>query len=292
MMKLNPLIFAALLCIGVVAQAEVSLDTTGSPASARNAAGLGRSAAPDATPSAAEDLAKDLPSDAKMLSDHLTGGDSAGSSNVLRALTARAGQGSSAAGTVGGQPKAKADGADQTPGVMDVIKENVRPIKEQIDSSEAVQAVRELDLKLSGRQASTDSAAPVDPTTTQEQTRAPTSAEQAQRNKIAADLAMQQLIDEVKPWAFGLVGLLVLGYLATVVWHYLAWKGKRRNKARRLSTRSRRSTEGSLQGQSPRRSQGPVSRSSGRREHRSKSTPNRRSGHAAATRRDADGIGS
>jgi hypothetical protein len=69
-----------------------------------------------------------------------------------------------------------------------------------------------------------------------------TNEEQRRRDKLASSIAMEQLIDDVKPYGYGLLALMVLGYLGVVTWRFLSWKqgksGKRVHRAR-VARRSR-----------------------------------------------------
>ncbi len=276
MLKRHTLLFAASICLCVATQAEVSLGAAGNSGIAGKPGGARSTMAPawpgalDAVPGAGEDIAKDLPSESKLLTDHLNSAEAPGRSNVLKALIAMPGQ---AAGVAPANPATpKTEAANLGNELFDAIKQGVKPVKEQIANSELVQTVRELDANLSGQPASAEGLEPANNPGYSAGAHAPsreaTTAEQAQRNKITSDLAIQQLIEEIKPWVLGLAGLLALGYLATAAWSYLAWKNKRRSRQRRSSGNSRRSAEGADKTQQARRSQNQASSASGRREQR------------------------
>lgn len=276
MLKRHTLLFAASICLCAATQAEVSLGVaghsgiSGKPGDARSTKASAWPGALDATPGAGEDIAKDLPSESKLLADHLNSAEAPGRSNVLKALTAKPGQ---AAGVAPANPATpKTEAAHLGNELFDALKQGVKPVKEQIANSELVQTVRELDANLSGQPASADGLEPANNPGYSVGAHAPsreaTTVEQAQRNKIAFDLASHQLIQEIKPWALGLASLLTLGYLATVARNYLAWRGQRRSKHRRSSRNSRRSAEGADKTRQARRSQNQAISASGRREHR------------------------
>ncbi len=138
--------------------------------------------------------------------------------------------------------QARPDGAEG--GFASSIKDFVRPIQEGVAQSGVMEAVRnfEADMGLSKRPDNADPAsrgysagAPG--------TGAPArTAEQIRRDQIASSMMLEEFINEVKPWAFGLAGLLVLGYLVRLWLTYLRVKaarpGKRRRSARRRSSRT------------------------------------------------------
>ena len=55
-------------------------------------------------------------------------------------------------------------------------------------------------------------------------------ADQAKGERLLAQAMMEQLIQDVKPWAFGLVGLYVLGYILKLALDYHHWKVTRGDK--------------------------------------------------------------
>lgn len=65
------------------------------------------------------------------------------------------------------------------------------------------------------------------------------SAEVAREERNAAIL-LGQLIDEIKPWALGLVALYLLGHLAKLALDYSRWKKARRRKRMTMRARRRR----------------------------------------------------
>lgn len=130
-------------------------------------------------------------------------------------------------------------------GFASTIKDFVRPIQEGVAQSGVMEAVRnfESDMGLSKRP---DSA---DPSSRGYSTGAPgtgapaKTAEQIRRDQIASSMMLEDFINEIKPWAFGLAGLLVLGYLFKLWLTYVRAKAARPGKRRR-SARRRRSRTG------------------------------------------------
>lgn len=68
------------------------------------------------------------------------------------------------------------------------------------------------------------------------------SAAQTQLDREYDAYLLRQLIDELKPWALGLVGLYMLGYLAKLIFNFMQWRTARRRerRARRAGHRSSR----------------------------------------------------
>lgn len=242
MTKLQTIFSALLLCFAAATSAEIS---TGSGTSQNS---VGRPGAPnwsgvlEKTDVGGPDIAKDLPSESRMLSDHLVGEDAAAQGVGVRKLPARTGLASPTTATATGNAPSSANGAsgnanaaDFGPNVFDAVKGDIKPIKEQIDTSEVMQSVREFDASVSGTLGANVGAAPNGQPA--QAVRPLTAVDQSQRDKIAFDQAFQNLIDEIKPWAFGLLGLAVVGYLASLVWNFLHWKSKGDGK-RRTSSKS------------------------------------------------------
>ena len=206
-------------------------------AQAQNAPGTGdaskaeRGAAPAfATESETPDHAKGLPSDAKLLRDHLAEGESAPAGGRIAATRA---PGAPAAPGPGNTARGHDDGQ----GVASALKDFIKPIQQEISNSGMVQAVREFDATLSGRSFTTAGDTPVGygPTTTgKSPARKP--------DGLAAALMWEQFLDEVLPWLAGGAFLLLLGYGAFLWLKILQMKRQRVGQRRRQQRRSRRSS--------------------------------------------------
>jgi len=138
--------------------------------------------------------------------------------------------------------------------VRGAVKDAVRPLYEDLSTSDAAQALRELQAELNldknqafGAQGSTqtnrqDGAGTLDATKWDgEANREPPRTEaQVERDKVLASVMMDKLIDEVTPWAVGLVALYALFYLVKLALAY----GRHRSNRRRQGSlrRSRRKT--------------------------------------------------
>lgn len=138
--------------------------------------------------------------------------------------------------------------------IRDSVKEAVRPLYQDLVTSDAAQALRGLQSNLSS-----DKDHPFNDTETTPQTRLsgsgvpseatawdgqssrepPRSAAQVERDKILASVMMDKLIDEVTPWALGLLALYVLSYLVKLALAY----GRLRSNRRRQRTVRRRHTK-------------------------------------------------
>lgn len=271
-MKLHPSLAAlvfALSCACPTAWSEVTggpltdaaAGTTAAPGAGNWSAALEKAPSDNAT----ADLSKDLSAEARILNEHLANFDKPGQIPDAK----KPGDKTAA------MPSAAASGAKAAIDVPDdwgsewanKIRDFFRPIHKGVANSEVVQAVRELESVIPKKRESDEAAAappiaplilqPMGPLTTEEQ---------RQRDKLASSIAMEQLIDEVKPFAYGLLALLVLGYLGVVTWRFVSWKqgksGKRIHRAR--VARNRRSGSQSRTPSEPadeRNADGPRSRS-------------------------------
>lgn len=206
-------------------------------AQAQNAFGTGdafkaeRGAAPVyATESEAPEHVKGLPSDAKLLRDHLAEGESAPAGGRIAATRA---PGAPAAPGPGNTARGHDDGL----GVASTLKDFIRPIQQEISNSGVVQAVREFDANISGRSFTQASDTPVGygPTTTG---RSPP----RKPDGMAAALMWEQFLDEVLPWLAGGAFLLLLGYGVYLWLKILHMKRLRVGQRRRQQRRSRRSS--------------------------------------------------
>jgi hypothetical protein len=124
------------------------------------------------------------------------------------------------------------------------IKEAVRPLyAEAVDSVRSLQSELGLGKSRSPGESSWDenspqsdnrAAAGVNPWETQgnryESREPPRSAAQIENDKIVASVMMSKLIDDVKPWALGLLALYVLGYLIKGLLAYNQYRATRQVK--------------------------------------------------------------
>lgn len=135
--------------------------------------------------------------------------------------------------------------------VRGAVKEAVRPLYEDLSTSDAAQALRELQAELNldknqafGAQGSThtnrqDGAGTLDATKWDGQANRepPRTEAQVERDKVLASVMMDKLIDEVTPWAVGLLALYALFYLVKLA---LAYGRIRSNRRRQGSLRRSR----------------------------------------------------
>lgn len=129
-----------------------------------------------------------------------------------------------------------------------VIKEAVRPAYQDLADSGFVESIRTLESDLglsskrhfaaesgayaenSGTEPHRESAGWATPGNNAANTSRPRSAEEIERDQIMAKVMLKELVEEVKPWAFGLVGLYALGYSVKLLLDYRRWKMARRRK--------------------------------------------------------------
>ncbi len=225
-MRFKPLLPAAILLLcAMSAQAQ-------NAHAARDASGAQNGQAP-VYPAESEtpEHVKGLPSDAKLLRDHLAEGESAPAGG--RIAGGKAPSAPAVPGGPGNVPRGKDDGL----GVASAVKDFVKPIQQEISNSGVVQAVREFDTTISGRSFTKAGDTPVGygPATTG---RAPARKPDA----MAANLMWEQFLDEVLPWLAGGAFLLLLGYGAFLWLKILRMKKLRVGQRRRAHRRSRRSS--------------------------------------------------
>lgn len=209
---------------------------------ARSAPGAGGSALMQSgqatvypTETEATDHTKGLPSDAKLLRDHLAEGESApaGGRNVATRATGTP----AATGTLANGPGGRDDGL----GVANAVKDFVKPIQQEISNSSVVQAVREFDAGLGGRSATQAGITSVGygrSTAGQSGRRTP--------DGMSTELMWEQFLDEVLPWLAGGAFLLLLGYGAVLWLKILKMKKRRVGHRRRQQRRSRSAHRTSL----------------------------------------------
>lgn len=145
-----------------------------------------------------------------------------------------------------------------TPGMQDneawqrefssVIKEAVRPAYQDIADSGFVEAIRSIESDLglnnkrpfgaeSGTDAENSGSAPhresagwATAGNNAATTSRPRSAEEIERDQIMAKVMLKELVEEIKPWVFALIGLYALGYSVKLFLDYRRWKMARRRK--------------------------------------------------------------
>ena len=240
-MNLQAFVTAVLLIAAWPAHAEPTPEAGALPTPSRAGATLPFSAPADKTPAsgAAEgavgDDSKNESHAASVMKEHLARGEQFTPPPNPRGANPQAGPLSKGQITNG-----NAEAADT--GFSAALKDFVRPLQEGVAQSGLMEAVRnfESDIGLSKRP---DSA---DPSSRNYSTSAPgtgapaKTAEQIRRDQIAASMMFDEFIQEVKPWVFGLAGVLVLGYLVKLWLTYLRVKAARPGKHRRSARRRHR----------------------------------------------------
>jgi hypothetical protein len=226
-MILHPLVARALtlaLTVGAVASlhAQPAADNAGAPPPWA------------ATESNTPDHAKGLPSDAALLREHLAGGSDASpqvnpnpAQKVRPGLAASAAQGSSAV--------ANGDGGNV---VANAVKDFIKPLNQEINNSEVVKAVREMDATVSGRsRADGDDGGPRYGQSGGDATGGNRSNRKADAS--AAALMWQQFVDDALPWAIGAAVVGVAGYGGYFWLKIIKLKRLKQGDKRRSERRSR-----------------------------------------------------
>ena len=241
-MKLYLTLAATVLALAIVSPPAWSEVTSGQAVDVNTGAATGNwSAALEKTPldNPTRDLSKDLSAEARLLNDHLASFDKPGQApDAKKPAAIIANPGAVAAGAKAGAEPLDDWGSEWANKIRDFIK----PLHKGVVNSEVVQVVRELDAVIPKKRESDDSATPpplaplilgpVGPLTTEEQRR---------RDQLASSLAMEQLIDDIKPYAYGLLALIVIGYLGVVAWRFLSWKQGKSSKRISQSRAARQS---------------------------------------------------
>lgn len=270
-MKFHPTLAALVFALSTTCPTAWSEVTSGqatdTAAGAAAAPGAGNWSAALEKPTAdngTADLSKDLSAEARILNDHLANFDKPGQIPDAKKPGDKT---ATMPGTAASGAKAAADApADWGSEWANKIRDFFRPIHKEVANSDVVQAVRELESVIPKKRESDDTAAapppaaplilePVGPLTSEEQRR---------RDKLASSIAMEQLIDDIKPYGYGLLALMVLGYLGVVTWRFLSWKqGKSGKRIHRARVARRRRTRQSVASESADQSDpdGPKSRS-------------------------------
>ena len=237
-MTLQPLVAQALalaLTLGVVcvAQGQAIQGGAGAPP-------------PWATEPAPADHTKDIPTNEALLRQHLAGGDSGSSGSSDKPNSAaqkvRPGTGTT---TGSGQPQVQRQGerGEGTNSVANAVKEFVRPLHQEVNNSQVVKALREMDATVSGKAQSerADGTVSYGVSSGPRGNDAPGNAQAGRRSDPnAAALMWDQLVDEVMPWAMGGVALVAVGYGAYFWLKLIKIKRLKRGDRRRAERSSRR----------------------------------------------------
>ena len=241
-MTLQPLVIQALalaLTLGVVCVANGQAIQGGAGAPP-----------PWATEPAPADHTKDIPTNEALLRQHLAGGDSgsSGSSGRPNSEAQRVRPGTGAA-TGSGQPQGQrqSERDEGTNSVANAVKEFVRPLHQEVNNSQVVKALREMDATVSGKVQSERAGDAVSYGVSSSlrgndaPANAPGSAQAGRRSDPnAAAVMWDQLVDEVMPWAMGGVALVAVGYGAYFWLKLIKIKRLKRGGRRRAERSSRR----------------------------------------------------
>ena len=232
----------------LVAQALALALTLGAVCVAQGQAIQGGAGAPPpwATEPAPADHTKDIPTNEALLRQHLAGGDSGspGSSGRPNSEAQRVRPGTGT-GTGSGQPQGQrqSERDEGTNSVANAVKEFVRPLHQEVNNSQVVKALREMDATVSGKVQSerAGDAVSYGVSTGLRGNDGPGNAPAGRRSDPnAAALMWDQLVDEVMPWAMGGVALVAVGYGAYFWLKLIKIKRLKRGGRRRAERSSRR----------------------------------------------------
>jgi len=146
---------------------------------------------------------------------------------------------------------------DTNTSLNSIIKETVRPVYNELAESGALESWHDLKETLGLSKNSWGRSGPDDDTRASQRPRefadAPRWQNPAQPAKSAAQTQLdrqydayllQQLIDDVKPWLLGLIGVYALGYLTKLVFDFMQWKSARRRERHAQRARQRSAHRG------------------------------------------------
>ncbi len=179
-------------------------------------------------------VAKDLPSDAKLLRDHLAEGGPSGSPSEGRGQSQAAAKAPSA--TASGPAGAASAGSRATDdlGIGDAIKGVVKPLHQEVANSALVKAVREIDASITGKGDADGANGPGGAGSLDGQ-----GVKSRPTDALAAKLILEQFLDEILPWLAGLAVLLGLGYAMAFWFKYVMAKKARELKQMRHVSKSK-----------------------------------------------------
>ena len=230
-MNFKPLFVAvsvALCCAAVQAQSQAPLQGQVLPGA------HDRGASDDNSSGAA----KDLPSDAKLLRDHLADGGPSGSPSEGRGQSQANSKAPSATASGPAGAASAGRGATEDLGIGDAIKGVVKPLHQEVANSAVVQAVREIDASSTGKRDADGANGPggAGSPGAQGSISRPTDA-------LAAKLIFEQFMDEVLPWLVGLAALAGLSYALAFWFKYaMAKKARQLKQMRHVSKSKSKST--------------------------------------------------
>jgi len=142
---------------------------------------------------------------------------------------------------------------DNSTPLHSVIKESVRPVYNELVESGALETWRDVKETLGlsknnwdrhdadGEVNALQRAQAANTPGWQDPGVPPKSAAQVQLDREYDAYLLRQLIDDLKPWVLGLIGLYALGYLTKLVFNFMQWKAARRRERRAQRARHRSS---------------------------------------------------
>lgn len=149
-------------------------------------------------------------------------------------------------------PMAARTDPDLAADIRNTVKENLRPLHDQVIDSGALEAWNALkaDMGLSHSKDEAETPGTARPkmsgqweasnaTTEQEHGSRPRTAEQTAMDREQADQMLRNLIDEIKPWAFTLLGLYLTGYLIKTGYDYTQRRSMRRRERKAAQVKRR-----------------------------------------------------
>ena len=189
----------------------------------------------------ASDPAKELTTDEKLLREHLAEG-----AQAAVAANARAAQASARLQTGVLPPMAKmtngqsgnGDSDNWAVGLLKTLRGIVKPAKQDDVNSEVLRPVKQLEsVAPKKREAEVELPSAITPVTTETGSGARLG-DRFRQDRVASGRSVQEMLDELRPWAWGIGALALLVFLINLGWNFLRWKNARKIR-HRASKKSR-----------------------------------------------------
>lgn len=151
-------------------------------------------------------------------------------------------------------PALTATAADTEPSLHSTLKEAVRPVYNELQEAGVIDTLRELksDLGLgkntwdhapnADTPVNTTPSADAPPPAWDDPATRPKSAAQARLDREYEAYVLEQLIDDIKPWVLGAIGIYLLAQLIKMSVNFIQWKAARRRERRLARAKRHRSS--------------------------------------------------
>jgi hypothetical protein len=189
----------------------------------------------------ASESAKELTTEEKLLREHLAQGEQAAVAANARAAQASArlqtGVVPSNAKISSGQ-SGNGESGNWATSLIKTLRDFVKPAKQNDASIDVLQPVKQLDSVLpKKREAEVELPSAITPVAGDPGAGA-RQGDRFRQDRAASGRTVQEMLDELRPWAWGIGALALLVFLLNLGWNFLRWKNARKIR-RRVSKKSR-----------------------------------------------------